>query len=246
MGDLVLPYLGLVISLGYFVQTVTGFGSVLICLTLGAFAVSIPEIIPLVVPLSLLQTTYIVTRHRRDVRWRLLLRRILPVMGAGLALGMFVFRGFAGDWLRYVFGAMVLALAARELWRLLRADQTGPHSISLPASIAAIFGAGVTHGIYAAGGPLLVYATGREGLDKAQFRATLTAVWLVLNSVLVAGFVVDGTYTAERLTHVGLLAVAVPVGVLAGEWAHHRVPERRFKITVFALLIAAAISLLLK
>jgi hypothetical protein len=42
-------------------------------------------------------------------------------------------------------------------------------------------GAGLVHGMYTTGGPLLVYALGREGLSKHVFRSTVTAVWLVFN-----------------------------------------------------------------
>lgn len=239
-------YLGFVVFLGYVVQTVTGFGSMLVCVSLGAMVVAIPELIPTLVPLSLVQTGYIVARHHRNVDWKLLLRRILPVMGAGMLAGMYVFRGFTGDWMRAAFGLMVLVLAARELWNMLRADRTGSGKISMAASLAALFGAGVTHGIFASGGPLLVYATSREGLDKDTFRATLTTVWLVLNTALVAGFAWDGAYDASRLGKVGLLVLAVPLGLVLGEWAHRKVDERRFKIGVFALLIAAGVSLVLK
>ncbi len=250
VGDLTLEpsllYLAAVVFLGYLVQTVTGFGSALICVTLGALAIPIEELLPMIVPLSFLQTSYVVIRHRRHIAWGLLLKRVLPVMGVGLLVGMYLFRGVAGSGLRYAFAAMVFLLAARELWRMLRADATSPGKLPTALSIAAIFGAGITHGIYASGGPLLVYATGREGLDKEQFRATLCTVWLTLNVVLVAGFALDGAYDVGRMSKVGLLMLAVPLGIVLGERLHARVDERRFKLGVYGLLILAAMSLTLK
>ena len=246
MSPEVLVGLAAIVLLAYVVQTAAGFGSTLVALTFGALLLPIGELLPLIVPLSFLQTGYIATRYREQIAWGLLLRRVLPVMGAGLLVGMYLFRGFAGPWMRAAFGAMVLVLALRELWTLLGADRTGRGALSLPASVAAIFGAGVTHGIYGTGGPLLVYATGREGLDKHRFRATLAAVWITLNSVLVVGFALDGAYDAAQLGHAGLLLLAVPLGVGLGEAVHRRVDERRFKIGVFSLLVVAALSLLLK
>jgi uncharacterized membrane protein YfcA len=43
-----------------------------------------------------------------------------------------------------------------------------------------------------------------------------------------------------------MLAPAVPLGVVLGEWVHYRVDERSFKIAVLVLLIAAAMSLLVR
>ena len=105
-------------------------------------------------------------------------------------------------------------------------------------------GAGIIHGIYATGGPLLVYALGREDLGKAVFRSTLTLVWLVFSVVLIAAFGLEGRYDAEVMTTVLWLIPAVPVGIVAGEWLHDRVEERRFKRLIFGLLMLASLSLL--
>lgn len=231
-----------VVFAGYTVQTVVGFGSALVCLTFGAHLLDIREVVMLTVPISILQNAYIAVRHRDGIAWKLLLRRILPLMGAGLLVGFLAFRDVQSIWLRFAFGAMVLVLALRELWMLHHVDvevrQNPP-----AASILAMFFAGVIHGVYATGGPLLVYAVGREGLDKGRFRSTLSAVWLVLSVALVAGFLFDGRYTASTGRDMLVLLPAVPLGIVLGEWLHRRVDERRFTIAVYVLLVAAAISL---
>ena len=232
----------------YAVQTVTGFGSMLLAVTFGAHLLPIRELVTLAVPVSLLQTGYIVVRHRDQVRWRLLGTRVLPLMGVGLAGGYLVGRDMAGAWLKMAFGAMVLALASRELWLLWRAREDAAATarpIPKAASVAAMLGAGMVHGIYATGGPLLVYAIGREGLPKHEFRSTLSAVWIVLNVVLVTSFAAEGRYAAADAVDLLVLVPAVPLGLVVGELLHHRVPERPFKIAVFTLLVAAALSLLI-
>lgn len=231
----------------YAVQTVTGFGSMLLAVTFGAHLLPIRDLVTLAVPVSLLQTGYIVARHRDGIRWRLLGLRVLPLMGLGMAGGYLLGRDLTGNWLKMAFGAMVLILAARELyllWRTRKDATAGARPIPQGASVAAMLGAGVVHGIYATGGPLLVYAIGREGLPKREFRSTLSAVWIVLNLVLVAGFAAEGRYSESNAIDLLVLVPAVPLGLIVGEVLHHRVPERPFKIAVFTLLVAAAVSLL--
>jgi uncharacterized membrane protein YfcA len=241
--ELALIGFAFIVFAGYAVQTVTGFGSMLVCVTLGAHLLDIRELITLAVPISILQTAYIAIRHRKTIDYRLLLRRILPLMGIGLGVGYFAFRDTESSWLRIAFAVMVLVLAVRELW-VLRKGKGEPRKNPPAASIAAMIGAGVIHGIYATGGPLLVYAVGREGLDKHAFRSTLSAVWLVLNIALVTGFLFDGRYDVATSYDLLVLLPAVPLGIAVGEWLHRRVDEVRFKTTVFILLILAAISLL--
>lgn len=233
----------------YAVQTVTGFGSMLLAVTFGAHLLSIRELVTLAVPVSLLQTAYIAVRHRDGIRWRLLSTRVLPLMGLGMVGGYFFGRDMAGDWLKIAFGVMVLVLASRELWLLWRARQSAAavaRPIPAAASLSAMVVAGVVHGIYATGGPLLVYAVGREGLPKREFRSTLSAIWLTLNVALVIGFLTEGRYTEDTAVDLLVLLPAVPLGVVVGEVLHHRVAERPFKIAVFSLLVAAAISLLVR
>ncbi len=238
-----------VIFLSYAVQTVTGFGSMLLAVTFGAHLLGIREIVTLAVPISMVQTGYIVWRHRDGIAWRLLLRRILPLMGLGMALGFSAFAGTESVWLRYGFAVMVLVLAARELWLRVRTS-ADPKRVARPmpaaASVAAMFGAGIIHGIYATGGPMLVYALGRESLSKHAFRSTLSAVWLVLNAGLLIGFSIEGRYAPAVGLDLLVLLPAVPLGVALGEWVHDRVDQRRFELAIFSLLIAAAISLLIR
>jgi len=144
------------------------------------------------------------------------------------------------------FGCIVLMLSGRDLALLRAAGTAVAKPVSRAASVVAILSAGVIHGIYASGGPMLVYAVGREGLSKKAFRSTISMVWIALNSVLVARFLLAGEYDRKVALQVLMLVPAVPLGILLGEWVHHRVDERAFKMVVLLLLIAAAISLIVR
>lgn len=235
-----------VVVAAYLVQTATGFGAMLVCVTFGAQLIGLEEVIRLMVPLSFFQTGYIVIRHRDGIDWDLLLKRVLPLMAVGMAMAFLLLTRIGGPWLGLAFGVMVLALSARDLRQLRSGDASVDKPISKPASAAALLGAGVIHGIYAAGGPMLVYAIGREGLSKKAFRSTLSMVWIVLNLVLITRFVLAGDYDREVALDVLLLVPTVPLGILLGEWVHHKVDERSFKMAVLVLLVAAAISLVVR
>ncbi|MCA9712531.1 MAG: TSUP family transporter, partial [Myxococcales bacterium] len=190
-----------IVLLAHAVQHAVGFGAMLVSITVGAHLLDLRQIITLSIPLALVQAGAVVWRDRAAVARPLLLRRILPLMSLGLLLGFFAAGQVRGDALRSVFAGLVIVLASRELWVLWR-ERAGSRSDRPPPralSIAALFGAGVVHGLYATGGPLLVYAVGREPLDKRGFRATLSAVWLGLNALLIGGFIFEGRYTLDTL-----------------------------------------------
>lgn len=251
LDDVTLWLFGAVIFASYAVQTVSGFGAMLVAVTLGANVLPIRDVLTLAVPLSCLQTTYILVRHRDGVRWGLLLKRVMPIMGMGVVLGFTVFAGLESTILKRAFGGLILLLSLKELWQRrprARADQdeSGQGKLHPLASGSAIFGAGIVHGVFATGGPLLVYALGREGLGKHAFRSTLAAVWWILNIALVVAFTLESRYDVEVAKTAAWLLPGLPLGIVVGEWLHHRVDEAKFQTGIFVLLLAAAVSLLVR
>ncbi|WP_190324562.1 sulfite exporter TauE/SafE family protein [Pseudomonas profundi] len=236
-------WLGLFILLAYTIEAVTGFGSLVIALSLGALILPIPEMMPVVVPLNVLMTAYLVWRNHRHIYWPVLLKLILPLMLLGTAAGYALRPWLGDDLLKLLFGMLVLWFASRELLRMYRGIKITPHPLRLSRALA--FGAGITHGLFASGGPLLVYAIGGIQLDKSRMRATLLVVWLTLNSCLTALFLFDGTLIPS-LPRLVLYLPLLVVGVLLGEYLHHRLDEQRFRQVVYGLLVLTGVLLIFK
>ncbi len=249
MIDALTPELGVlaaVVLLASAVQTAIGFGAMLVCVTLGSFLWSVPELTAMLVPLTWLQSAYIVARYRHDIQWRQLLAWILPWMGLGMLTSLALVGGEAQPWMKPALGVGVLALALRELvlaWRPAPAPRAAPSGHTLASTIALVV-AGLVHGVFATGGPPLVWALGQEHLSKAAFRSTLTAVWVAVNTVLLTAFALRGQLDGTTLTRTAWLVVPLGLGVVVGDWLHHRVDESRFRLAVWGLLALAAIPLL--
>ena len=221
------------------VQTAIGFGAMLICVTLGAFAWTIPELTAMLVPLTTLQTAWIALRHRHDIAWGLLIGRVFPWMGLGVATSLAFVGAEPQPWMRPTLGVMILVLAVRELGRS-RGDTSQQAPQGRVASTVGLVVAGLVHGVFATGGPPLVWALGQEPLSKSAFRTTLTAVWAGVNSALIVAFALRGQLTADSLGRTAMLLVPLVLGIGLGEVVHARVDERRFRLLVWGLLAVAA------
>ena len=234
--------LGAFILLAYTVEAMTGFGSIVIALSLGALFLPIPEMLPVLVPLNVAQSGYLTWRYRDRVHLPTLLGLILPLMAAGTVLGYLLRPALEGALMKTLFGVLVAWFALRELWRMRRGGAAGRHG---PAATRGLMvAAGVTHGLFASGGPLLVYALAGTALDKTRLRATLIAVWLALNGLLTVIFLFDGSLI-PALPRLAICLPVVLVGLVAGEWLHGRVDERGFRRLVFALLAVTGLFLAL-
>jgi uncharacterized membrane protein YfcA len=163
-------------------------------------------------------------------------------MGFGLLVGIIAFQYIEGDLLKKLFGILVILLSLRELYRHLRNRQDQIPLSNLTAK-ACVVSAGIVHGIYASGGPLLIYTVSRLNLSKSVFRSTLAAVWLIFSVILTAFYLIAGKLTAHSIRFILILLPMILFGILLGEWLHHRIDENRFKIFVFTVLLFAGLSI---
>jgi uncharacterized protein len=233
--------LALIILLAYTIEAVTGFGSIVIALSLGAWVLPVPLLLPVLVPLNILMTGWLSWQLRRQIDFGLLTRRILPLMALGTLVGYLLLPWLNEYWLKPLFALLIIWFAGRELWRMVHAAAvTHPSWLTSPL----MFSAGITHGLFASGGPLLVYSLAGTALDKTRFRATLISVWFLLNSALTVAFFLDGRLL-PMLPQVAMLACLLPLGIWLGEHIHHRVDEHRFRQLVYIMLLVSGLALLL-
>ena len=236
-------WLGLFILIAYTIEAITGFGSIVIALSLGALWLPIPAMLPILVPLNICMSGYLTYKHREHIQWPLLLKLILPFMLIGTITGYLLTPIVKVFWLKMIFGALVVWFAGRELWRHYRGNTSKAHHPLLSQFITLI--AGLTHGLFASGGPLLVYALAGKQMDKSRTRATLLIVWFTLNLLLTILFLVDGRLL-ESFPRLVSYAPLLLIGVFLGEWLHHRLNEAKFRLTVYWVLIFTGSLLLVR
>jgi len=239
-GNLI--WLAIIVLISYTTQAMSGFGSTILALTLGVHLYSIDILLPVMVALDMVVNLYLVTRHYRHISRPYLFRSILPAMGFGVLAGIIVFQYIEGDLLKKLFGLLVILLSMRELYRLLR-NRHDQLALSNTAAQTCIVAAGIVHGIYASGGPLLIYAVSRLNLSKSVFRSTLAAVWFIFSVILSVSYLMTGKFTAHSIRYILILLPMILAGILLGEWLHHRIDENRFKLFVFIVLFFAGLSI---
>ncbi len=237
--------LGLAVGLAFFAQSVTGFGAVLIALTLGALVFPLQQLVPVMIALTFPHSFYLLSRYHPHVDWPLLLREILPLMLLGLPVGILLARHLPEAALQWLLGIIVLLVAGRELFRLLR-DRATAVPVSMPRFYAWTGAAGAVQGMFGTGGPLLVYGLSRHGLEKGAFRATLLVLWPTLNAALMGYFLYAGRWTAWSTTTFLWMLPPLAVGIVLGDFLHHRISERQFNLVLQGLLLLSGLGLLSK
>jgi uncharacterized membrane protein YfcA len=232
--------------LSHFSAAFAGFGGVIIVLTLSSLLYPIKWMLPVLLPLTLIANLYIFIRHHKYIDTSVFLKNILPFMGTGLVIGFLLFNLLHGELMRIVFGLIVFLVSAWELFILMSDRRQNGTLLPGWISIICVFSAGVIHGIYASGGPLLVYAVNKMQLQKSVFRSTLSTVWLTMNLFLTAFYLISGKISMVSLKYSAYLLPSLIMGVLLGEYFHQLIPERSFKIATFMILMLSGIFITLK
>jgi len=228
----------LVVFAAFLVEAMVGFGSTVLTVTLGAQWVPLDTLLPAFVPISLGISTFILFKSRADLDVQFLLRRLLPWIGVGMALGVLVVFPLRGEpGILAGFGVMVVALAVLNLLALRGGTSAPPLPLALGNGLMVL--AGVVHGLFGSGGPLVVFVLSRELNNKRAFRAVLALLWLALNLVLCVNYASAGMFTATSF-RLGLLMVpSLALGAWLGNHLHGVVEERTFRIISQVILMVA-------
>jgi uncharacterized membrane protein YfcA len=235
-----------VVLVSYMVNATTGFGGAMIAVTVGIHLYSIELLVPIMVLLNLAISIYIVIRHHDGIDYGQLLRRMLPLAGLGLPVGIVIFSVAKTTMLNTALGIFVICFSVFELAILLK---KGEEAVREPMSLAQssfwLFSGGVLHGMYASGGPLVVYYASRNIPEKRAFRSTLSALWLTLNTALLIAFLATGKFTSESAWMTLVLLPVLAIGIAIGEWLHNVLPDKGFRVLVYSVLLVAGISVFL-
>ena len=235
--------LALILVLAHLVETTLGFGDTIISLALGLFLFPLEVLLPALVALAILQSAWLVIRWHRRVNWRLLLITILPLAFAGMLAGILI-RDYANETaLIILLGIFIIVVSVVELIGLhIRKSTAGP----LPRYLAVpvILGGGIFHGLFATGGPLVVYYAGREIREPQAFLGTLAVLWLILNVALYATMWMAGSAGVQSVQLAGVVLPGFIAGVVIGSLI--KVKELTFKTMTWSVLFVVGMIQLVR
>lgn len=235
MSGLVLAALAAISFAAFATEAALGFAGTVLAVSLGAQVVPLDLLLPAFIPINLALSLSVALVDRTRIGWRQLAVELAPPVAIGAAIGLALFRLPARLHLQLAFGLFVVALAALELVRMRRPAS----SPSRWAGRALLLAGGLAHGLFGAGGPLIVYVLRQRLTDKAAFRATLAIVWLTLNSLLCASYAAMDLYRSEVGTAMVAMAVVVAPAFIAGNRLHRAIEPALFHRVVVLLLLGA-------
>ncbi|NBI69541.1 sulfite exporter TauE/SafE family protein [Clostridiaceae bacterium] len=233
----------LVILLANIIQGITGFAGTILAMPPSLMLVGYPVAKPVLNVLGLLSGVYVFAGNYKSVCWEEL-KKIVVVMAAGIAGGILIRGLFAGreSVLYKLLGLFVLFLSVRGAYSL----QEKKRMESGRGQGALLILAGIVHGLFVSGGPLLIGYLTKRIEDKVSFRATISTVWVFLNTLILLDDIRAGLWNGPL---VRLQLISVPfllAGMAIGGKLYARMSQRLFMMITYALLFLSGVFLLVK
>ena len=152
---------------------------------------------PILNVLGILAGVYVFVTQWKHVDWKQL-KKVVIVMAIGIFGGFFLKNALAGyDAVLYKFlGIFVIFLAIHGFYSIYGQRQRDTKEKSSWKSMLLLIGAGIVHGMFVSGGPLLIGYLSNEIKEKTSFRATISTVWIILNSMILVQDICAGMWNA--------------------------------------------------
>lgn len=234
-----LPYILflLVVFITNLIQMIGGFAGTMIAMPLSLLLIGAGQARVVLNAIGIVASLFPLCQHFKAVRWREVARIILFML-VGVIAGQFLFSAVRSNLLLFLYSILILLVALRNF---LHPNAAKP---SEAVGIIILLAAGLIHGIFLSGGALLVIYAMQKFHDKNEFRASLSAVWVILNSSMIFMHTAAGLMTRENLMLIAVALIPTVLGVLLGEIAQRQVNGAQFRRFANFLLMLSGLTLL--
>ena len=234
-----------VVFLSNIIQCVTGFAGTVLAMPFSVMLVGIDVARPILNIMGIAASVGVVAKNHRAIDRKEFLT-ILGVTLPGMLLGAFLKNRLAGygSVLFRILGVLVILFALMNFVSFLLKKDFAEKSKGL--GYAFLIAGGVVHGLFVCGGPLIVSYASVKLKETDAFRATLSAVWIVLNTILMVTDAVTGSFNGELLMLTSVCLVVLFGAILIGNRVAQKMSKQAFLILTYALMVISGVSLLVK
>lgn len=234
----------ILILLANIVQGITGFAGTILAMPLSIFLVDLSTSKPILNVLGVFSGIYVCIVSHNKIKFKLIFR-ILIIMSIGMFLGFFIVDKLRDyEKIQYkILGAFILIIGFNNIFKPFSKFKLKENSLVYDVIL---FFAGIFHGMFVTGGPLLVLYLSNKTKDKTEFRATISFIWIVLNSIILLQNIKSGLFVEKTLI---LTAFSIPIIFLSmfiGNLIHKKISQEFFMKLTNILLVISGLSLFLK
>lgn len=222
-------------------QTVTGFGSVVLMMMVFPFFFGIIDAPSLALSINMLYCFILCFKYRRDIDWRV---TIPPTLMYSVVT--FIVTGLVGSAnLHVLIIIFAIFLMALSVYFLLVASKikAKPKPI-VGVGCGAL--AGVTAGLFALGGPPIAPYFVAATKDHRSYVASMQLLFVVTNIVNISGRMVNGIFNWALWPFIAAGSVFILGGMKVGELVAAKLDPAKLRVIVYSFVGVSGLILLLQ
>lgn len=221
----------------YTVQAITGFAGNLFAMPVGTTLLGLTSSVAILNTMGFLACGSLALINYKHIHWREL-AKMVSVMLPFVLIGIWLDTLLPLSALLKVYGALIVVVGLRGL--LAKKQRFLPEW-----ALWIVIGlAGLIQGMFVSGGALLVIYAIQKITDKQQFRATLSAVWMVLNFLYACIAFGQGSFTSSVFDVIMWCIPAAIVATLLGQRLQKYLSQERFLKCTYVILLGIGLVLL--
>lgn len=245
----------LVVFLSNVIQSITGFAGTVLAMPFSVMLVGYSTAKPILNILGILVSIGVVSINIKALNKKEL-ARIVGIMLVGMVIGtIIVGKATLNESLLYrLLGVIVLLFMGIGCYHtFVKSKREQPATAKDSSSVlhtivdyAILVLAGIVHGMFVCGGPLLIIYASDRIKNRDEFRVTLSMVWVILNSVNLVSDIRLGNINRAMLLPLGVSVVILFGALLLGSYLARRLNNKWFMIITYALMGISGVSLFIK
>lgn len=204
-------------SLGFFVQSIIGFGGALIAYSILGFFLEFKEMILSGLYIGTLASAKIIYTDHKSFD-KNIFKSAIPLCLVGTIIGAFLFSKLSGDFLALIFGFLLIALAIKILFF---------EKYVFPKIFKSklILIGGTAQGAFGTGGPFWVNALQKDFKNKSNLRTTLAVFFVSFNLIRVLQYSLQGQLKLDFFANIWWTIIPVFVTIRLGHLVHLKISE---------------------
>lgn len=228
----------LIVFLTNMIQGITGFAGTVLAMPFTILLFGIDVAKPSLTILALLAGLLVALKGYRYIVWREFFK-ILIIMFIGVFIGEYIYLYLQTEVLLQIFSIFVIVIAVMGIFE--------KNEFRLPDFVLnfVLLLAGIIHGMFVSGGPLLIMYAVKKLPEKDNFRTTVSMLWVVLDIYLIIKQTAAGLMTEFTLTATLWSVPALIIGVFIGNRLAEKLTQKTFLKLSYILLLISGISLLI-
>ena len=232
------------------IQGITGFAGTILAMPFSIMLIGYGVAKPILNVLGIFAGIYVFAGNIKFVNKKELLK-IIIVMGPAILAGtLFQHLMIGKERILYkLLGIFVISIAIQRLILTCREKTTPLVSNSVVENIKGygyLISAGIVHGMFVSGGPLLIGYLSKKIQDNKSFRATVSGVWIVLNSLVLFTDIKSGYWNRKLLNILLFSIVFLFSGMIIGSILFKHMSKKFFLLLTYVLLLISGVTLILK